>query len=72
MRRGGGPILVRGIKRGINLSENREYLVHTKALGTWPPSICGRASAGGQAHWSVWGRQPQLVACVADLEEVGR
>jgi len=26
------------------------------------------AKTGGPAHWSVWGRPPQLAACVADVE----
>jgi hypothetical protein len=26
------------------------------------------AKTGGAAHWSVWGRPPQLLDCVADLE----
>lgn len=26
------------------------------------------ARTGGPAHWSVWGRPPQLIQCVADLE----
>jgi hypothetical protein len=26
------------------------------------------AKTGPPAHWSVWGRPPQLVSCVADVE----
>ena len=26
------------------------------------------AKTGGPAHWSVWGRPPQLLACVTDVE----
>ena len=28
------------------------------------------AKTGSPAHWSVWGRPPQLVACVAEVESI--